>query len=123
MEKQEAVAILNSMDIFEWDTDGSVLLYALVEVNKEVVNALNKLGVSDRDIELGVQNAIDGKAYYDVKDIASNFEAGFYGGEFSLEKPPTYVNFFQTPANRNNIIIGSSGEGKAIHIKRIYNLI
>jgi len=65
MKKQEAVAILNSLDIFEWD------------------------------IELGMQNAIYGKSYYDVKDIALNFEARFYDGEFFLEKLPSYVYFFK----------------------------
>jgi len=123
MEKQESVAILNSLDIFEWDTDGSVLLYALVEVNNEVVMALNKLGVSDKEIELGSQNANDGKTFYDVKDIAWNFATWFYDGEFLLEKPPSFEDPFQTPSNQNKIIVGSLGKGKAINIKKIYNLI
>jgi len=91
MERNQAIALLNTLEIFDYDAGGEILIYANVEVNEKSVNVLNKLGLSDKEIEFE-QNYCEQKQkyYFDLTKIVWKYAEWFDGDKFLMKRPDEY---------------------------------
>ncbi|MCU5469603.1 hypothetical protein [Bacillus paranthracis] len=88
VDKKEAINLLNSLDICDYDADGETLFYALVEVNETVIDVLKQLGMTEEEIQRET-DINDQGSFFDLTKICWRYAGWFEGdGEyFSLEEP------------------------------------
>ena len=90
MERKQAIALLNTLEICDYDADGEILIYANVEVNEKVVRILNKLGLSDKEIEFEKDLGRNKKYYFDLTKIVWKYAEWFDGDNFLMKRPDEY---------------------------------
>lgn len=66
MNKKERLTLLNSMDVKDYEADGTTLYYLLVENTDENKQKLSKLGVTKEEIDGAI---IDEDNVIDIKDF------------------------------------------------------
>ena len=90
MERNQAIALVNTLEICDYDADGETLNYAIVELNEKVVIILNKLGLSDKEIEFEQDLGRDKKHYFDLTKIVWKYAEWFDGDKFLMKRPDEY---------------------------------
>lgn len=82
----KSLALINSLKLVDYDADGEILYYALVENTAENRLVLNKVGVTDKEIENSLCRYNNSKAI-DLTGFIWNFAEWFDGEKFLKEKP------------------------------------
>jgi len=82
----ESLALINSLKLVDYDADGEILYYAIVENTAENRLVLNNAGVTDKEIESSICHH-DNSELIDLTGFIWNFAEWFDGEKFLKEKP------------------------------------
>ncbi|TES47184.1 hypothetical protein E2L07_19265 [Halalkalibacterium halodurans] len=81
-----ALPLLNSLEIVDFDADGEVLYYALIEDTKDNREVLKQAGVTDKEIQDSLGH-FKSEGAIDLTAFIWKFANWFNGKEFVREKP------------------------------------
>lgn len=83
MEKQEAIALINTLEVLDYEADGEACYYVNVELNSKTMNVLKALGYSEDWIR---RNSLDGEEF-DLTHVVWKYAQWWDGEKFVLERP------------------------------------
>ncbi|CAI8877268.1 Ankyrin repeat domain-containing protein [Brevibacillus sp. IT-7CA2] len=83
MDKQEAIDLINTLEVLDYEADGEALYYANVDLNSKTIGVLKSLGYSEEWIH---KNAIS-DSEFDLTNIVWKYAQWWDGDKFVLERP------------------------------------
>lgn len=84
MDKQKAIDLLNSLEIYDYDADGETLHYALVKLNEDSEKVIKSLLPEDMDFNDGLDEKGE---LFDITLFCWEYAEWFNGDQFMLEEP------------------------------------
>lgn len=89
-DKDCALDLLNSLEIVDFDADGEILYYALIEDKKENREVLKQAGVTDMEIEDSLGH-YKNEGAIDLTAFIWNFASWFDGKQFLRDNPNDFI--------------------------------
>ncbi|MEJ8547164.1 hypothetical protein [Brevibacillus borstelensis] len=83
MEKQEAIDLINTLEVLDYEADGEACYYVNVELNSKTIKVLKSLGYSEDWIQ---KHSLDGREF-DLTGVAWKYAQWWDGDKFVLERP------------------------------------
>lgn len=84
MDKERVLELINTLEIIDYNADGEILYYALVESSKENIEKLKQVGLTEKQIE---ESMNDGKDSIDLTSFVWNYAEWFDGEKFLTYVP------------------------------------
>ncbi|PDY76937.1 hypothetical protein [Bacillus cereus] len=84
MDKQKAIDLLNSLEIYDYDADGEILHYALVKLNEDSEKVIKSLLPEEVNFNEGLDNKGE---LFDITLFCWEYAEWFNGNVFIAERP------------------------------------